>query len=150
MGDRRLGKLAAFETAEASLELAEARIEPLPARRQEVNEHIQIRNARLPLGLERFLYAFEASDLLSRQPAYLGQVPSDRQHLFVHGLLKAAAHQLRDRRLELGCNLRERRELGACALEDTVQYGRIGGAVAQKADAGLCALDRVPVHRGQL
>lgn len=135
LGGGCLTELGALKTAEPLAQLVEARVEAFPAGRKEIDEHLDVSDARMALGIECLLDALQASRLLSREPANLGQVAGDRQDLAARGLLNRAAKLLWDSGLELSRNFSKLRELAAGLLEDAAQLRHIRIARTQVANA---------------
>ena len=63
------------------LEPGEPRVDPAPTGADEVDEQGEIVDARVTLGEEVALDAFETADRLVQKTADLGDVPSDREDL---------------------------------------------------------------------
>jgi S-adenosylmethionine:tRNA ribosyltransferase-isomerase len=135
-----------LEAREDRLDAAEPRIHARPARTDEIDEEREVVDACMPVGDGLPFDGAQPVDHVVQEPADLGEVPRDRQHLVAEPVL----HRPLDARGQVvrrgGRGRRERLELRAGALEDTVE----GGGVRTLLDPLPRALDRALVHLWQM
>ncbi len=130
-----------LEPADDGLDAGEANIDRLPARRDEIDEQLQIVHAALSLAEHVPLETLEATDDLVHQAAHFREVAGDRLRLVSDGIL-----DLGRKRLSQSCrNGRERLDLFARPEDESVDRGRLGSLL----DPLLRAFDRAFVHSPQ-
>ncbi len=130
-----------LEPADDGLDAGEANIDRLPARRDEIDEQLQIVHAALSLAEHVPLETLEATDDLVHQAAHFREVAGDRLRLVSDGIL-----DLGRKRLSQSCrNGRERLDLFARPEDESVDRGRLGSLL----DPLLRAFDRAFVHTPQ-
>ena len=118
----------ALQTIDDALHPVESPLDSVPARCDQVDQKGQILDSGAPFGIQVALKPLEAPDRLTREPAYLGDVAPDGEHLGTEALLDGFAHAVRHGRLELGragCKLVER---FPCSRECGLESGRFGMA----------------------
>ena len=130
----------------APLEPLEPRVDAPPAGADEVDEEREVVDARVTLGEEVALEPLEPPDRLVQQPADLGDVARDGQHLGAQAVAHGAPDMRRDRRLELGRRRGERLDLLARALERGLDRGGLGSARGRVRDPLLRSLECQGVH----
>jgi hypothetical protein len=138
----------AFQTIDDALHPVEPSLDSMPARSDQVDQKGQILNSGAPLGVQVALKPLEAPDRLTREPAYLGDVTPDGEHLSTEALLDGFAHAVRHGRLELGragCKVVQR-FAGSC--ERGLESGRLGTARARFREAAPGPVERLPIHAG--
>ena len=97
----------------------------------------EVLDAGPALGLELALKALEAADRLRGEPAHLGEVAGDGQHLGAQGVVQRLRDALGQRRLELRRGLGEGLELLAGPLERRLQ-----GRLVRRSLASACSRRR--------
>jgi len=138
----------ALQTIDDALQSVEPPLDTVPARGDQVNQEGQILDSGAPLGVQVALEPLEAPDRLAREPAYLGDVAPDGEHLGTEALLDGFAHAIRHGRLELGragCEVVER-FAGSC--ERGLESGRLGTARTRFREAVPGPVERLPIHAG--
>ena len=103
------------------LELPEALVDAAPARRDEIDEDREVVDPRIALREERLLEPFEAAKRLVHPAADLGEAARDRNDLARDAVAHRRRDLLRQRRLEIVCDLRETHHLGPRSLERRVE-----------------------------
>jgi hypothetical protein len=98
----------AVRRRQAFLDALEPPLDALPARRDQVDEHCEIVEAGVSLGLELTRETLEPPDRQARQPAHLRQLPPDGGGLRLNSFANRAPDLLRKRSLQLR---REHRQL---------------------------------------
>jgi hypothetical protein len=138
----------ALQTIDDALHPVEPSLDSVPARSDQVDQKGQIFDSGAPLGVQVALKSLEAPDRLAREPAYLGDVATDGEHLGTEALLNGFAHAVRYGRLELGragCKVVER---FARSCERGLESGRLGTARGRFREAIPGAFERLPIHVG--
>ena len=92
-------------------EPTEARVDPAPARGDELDEEREIVDASLALGEKLALDSLEASDRLVEEASDLGDVPRDRKDLLSKSSAERELDLSGNRGAELGCGRRKRLDL---------------------------------------
>jgi hypothetical protein len=131
---------------ETTLEPLDAVADALPAGRRELHEQRQVVDAGMPLAELVSLDALEPPDHLVHQPAHLGEVAGDGQHLLAEPVLDCGTDSFRQLRFELGGRLRECLDLSARPLECCVGRGRLGASLGSGSKALQHALDHAALH----
>jgi hypothetical protein len=138
----------ALQTIDDALHPVEPSLDSVPARSDQVDQKGQIFDSGAALGVQVALKPLEAPDRLAREPAYLGDVAPDGEHLGTEALLDGFAHAGRHGRLELGragCKVVER-FAGSC--ERGLESGRLRTAGARFREAVPGPVERLPIHTG--
>ena len=129
-----------------TFEPLEPRVDTPPTGADEVDEKREVVDTGVALGEEVALEALEAPDRLVQQPADLGDVARDGQHLGAQPIAHGAPDMGRNRRLELGSRRGERLDLLARALERGFDVGGRGSARGRVCDPLLRSLECQGVH----
>jgi S-adenosylmethionine:tRNA ribosyltransferase-isomerase len=128
------------------LETLQPRVDPPPARADEIDEQREVVHPGMALRKQIALDPFQAFDRLGEQTADLRDVPSDGEHLEADALANGGAHVLGNRRFEFRSGDRERLELVTGTFEGRFQIGGREPARCCVGDASLRALECVSVH----
>ena len=118
----------------------------MPSGRYEVDQQREVVDARVPLGEHVAFEPLEPPDHLVEQPADLGEVPSDRQHLGAKAVVHRGGDPLRQRPLEVGGRGGERLDLHPRPLECRLQLGRRDPSGRGLGDARLGPFECLLVH----
>ena len=138
--DGRAGLLERF------LDPTQAVVDRAPAGVDQLDDQAEVVDARAALGEELGLDALKPADRLVGEPAYLGELTGDRAGLGADALADGVADLAGERRLELGGRLRERLDLGACALQGGVHVGRRRLSLRRVCESFAGALESLVVH----
>ena len=103
----------------------------------------------MPLGEQLALDPLEPADHLVHEPAHLGELAGDGDHLAAHPLADGLADLVGQRGLELGRRLGQPLDLVAGALERRFDVARLGAPLGCGLEPLARPLERVFVHGGQ-
>jgi S-adenosylmethionine:tRNA ribosyltransferase-isomerase len=149
----RLGTSELFDESVCRLGPRCCTFEPLepcvdtpPPGADEVDEKRQVVDTGVALGEEVALEALEAPDCLVQQPADLGDVARDGQHLRAQPIAHGAPDMGRNRCLELGSRRGERLDLLARAYERGFDVGGCRSARGRVCDPLLRSLECQGIH----
>ena len=134
--------------AGSRLELLESCVDAAPADRHEVHEEGKIVDARMALGEHLLLQPLQAPHGVVEQPADLGEVTRHDCDLPPQTLLYGRGDAVGEPGLELAGRGRQRFDLGAGALQRSVQAARVA-PLAGLFDVPFRSFERVFVHGRQ-
>jgi S-adenosylmethionine:tRNA ribosyltransferase-isomerase len=136
----------ALEAVEDALEPVEAPFDAAPAGRDELHKEREVLDACLALGHEVSLETFESADRLRGETADLGEMLRDGNDLIAKSLLDGRVEPLGHPRLELRGRDGERFETGVRTLEESLECGLVGPAIASVGEADSGSVDCVAIH----
>ena len=136
----------ALEPVDRALEPVESPLDAAPSRRHELDEDVQIVDARAPFGVDVELQPLEAADGLAGEPADLRDVPPDRKRLGAHAFANRGTKTLGDGRLEFRRSLRKQLERVTCALDRSLEHRRVGMAAGGLVEPPLRPLEGLRLH----
>ena len=114
----RIRRVSPFEPGESG-------VDGPPARRDEIDEHRKVVDARVTLGEHVFLEPFEATRHIVEQAADLGELTPDGEHLAAEPVADSRLDPLGQADLELARRRGERLDLRSRALEHRFETDQI-------------------------